>query len=413
VYRDTGDFDRSYMLYQQTAALVSEGTDRAEVAVVLNSLAQAYRLQGLYSKAGVALRQARPAAAGYRLAQLQLTEAICLTERGRYKNAAPLLDEALATFERGGARYQVARVLFHRALLEFRRGQLAKSDQTLSASLGALEQIGYWQFLSVEAPRVGDFVARAAERGIGEGFLDRLAGRAPAAPPRSVRPRPAPRRPAKLVARALGRVEVSLGGRAIPAHAWGTQSARELLFYLLLHPDGTPKERIMTVLAPDISPVRANAKFHMAAYRLRRALYKGCIQFDGDIYRLDSELEVDFDVDRFRAALAAGWDKPAVLQHALSQYGGLFLDGCYSDWAISEQERLEQQFLDACGRLAALHLHAGEHRDAVAVCERGLAIDDSIEELQSLLLQARQGRRLHGVDGQEEGRALTLVGRSH
>jgi len=327
-------------------------------------------------------------------------------------------------------RYAAARALFYRAIIEAKKGHLAKSDALLKECLATLEQLGYWQFLAVDAPRSEEFVLQAPARGIGEDFLTRLLARQPGM--RRVR-KPKPhrmvQRAPRLTATALGHIHVTLGGRVIPAQAWGTQSARELLFFLLMHPEGVGKERLMTMLAPDAPPARANAKFHMATYRLRRALYKGCIQFEGDVYQLDPDLEVKFDVADLQSLLAAAEgasvgspDEREALCSAVILYGGPFLEGSYAEWVLTEQRHLEERFLNACVRLASLHLRAGEHSDALAVAERGLNVDDSLEELQIIVVrslmalgreaEARKRLRTYGISWQTAGSA-SVAGEAH
>jgi DNA-binding SARP family transcriptional activator len=76
------------------------------------------------------------------------------------------------------------------------------------------------------------------------------------------------------------------------------------------------------------------------------------------------------------------------LDQAVQLYEGPFLDGSYADWALEERRTLEDQFVDACSRLAWLRLSGGARQDAIRVAERGLGADNSIEELHEIVVRA-------------------------
>ncbi len=397
-YRDLGEFRRAEAAYDKAHDLVLEGTDRAELAVVLNSTAHSYRLQGKLAKAEGALRRARANAAGYRLAQIDLTSGICAAERGSYARALRFLETALQSFRVGGARYGVARALFHLGFVFFKRGDLERSDALLEESLSTLEDLGFSQFFSVDAPRCLEFVQQAADRDIGGAFLKTLLNRAVQKPslPR-VEPAVASQSVAgpRIRVRMLGALEVTMDGRQVSLRHWGTQAARELFFYLLLHREGATKDRLMDLLAPEVTPSRANSQFHVAAYRLRRALYRGALQFDGTHYHLDSGMQRECDVDVFCDALAAAKnakhgsaEEALALRRATEAYGGRFLEGLYSEWIEQEQRRLESQFFDACSRLAWSSFHAGDFRGALATAERALNEDDSLQDLHEVVVRS-------------------------
>jgi DNA-binding SARP family transcriptional activator len=50
------------------------------------------------------------------------------------------------------------------------------------------------------------------------------------------------------------------------------QKPRELLYYLLSHPEGRTKEQIVLALWPDASASQLRSSFHDTMFRLRRAL---------------------------------------------------------------------------------------------------------------------------------------------
>ncbi|MHB8621707.1 MAG: tetratricopeptide repeat protein, partial [Chloroflexota bacterium] len=248
VYRDTGNFGHALALYDEALTVGQEVGDQGELAALLLSMAQAYRLQDLPAKVETTLKRlaAVGVSSGYVAAQSKLVAAMCSIEQGRYRRARRLLLEALAAFRQAGARYPAARCLFHLALLELSTGHPADSDKRLSECLAILEDLGYHQFLTVDGRRSLPFIRRAADRGIGEAFLARLLPKLEAPLPSAATALSAPKVPAeapprRVEVRAFGRPEVRVDGRLVPHHEWGTQSARDLFFFLLLHPTGVSK----------------------------------------------------------------------------------------------------------------------------------------------------------------------------
>jgi two-component SAPR family response regulator len=188
---------------------------------------------------------------------------------------------------------------------------------------------------------------------------------------------------------------VRIDGRLVSAKKWGSQTAREMFIYLLLQRDGVRRDQLLAAIAPDSSPARASSQFHVSAYRIRQALYKGCVRFDGDVYQIDPRLEYEFDVDDFRAACRAAKGaatgtsaEVAALERAATFYGGPFLEGCYAEWALMERSSLEEEYISVVSRLARLNLVRGDLDAAHSVAQRGLAVDNSLEELHDIALRA-------------------------
>jgi two-component SAPR family response regulator len=80
---------------------------------------------------------------------------------------------------------------------------------------------------------------------------------------------------AELRVLALGPARVEKGGRPLDSSPDWIQKPRELLFYLLSHPEGRTKEQIGLALWPEASTSQLRSSFHDTVYRLRRALKSG------------------------------------------------------------------------------------------------------------------------------------------
>jgi DNA-binding SARP family transcriptional activator len=183
-------------------------------------------------------------------------------------------------------------------------------------------------------------------------------------------------------------------------------SARELLAFYLVHPDGASLEQAVEAMWPDIDLGCERERFWTALGNLRSTLRKAtgtpelkAIQRDGLRYRVDPGV---FAVDlwQVQAALAAAGraeSDPAVAD-ALAEvghaYGGALLDGTPYAWVELPREDLRRRVVDALAHLAELRQAADDARGALAALEQAIAADPVAEELYRRLmrLQADSGR---------------------
>jgi DNA-binding SARP family transcriptional activator len=230
---------------------------------------------------------------------------------------------------------------------------------------------------------------------------------APAAPPRTMtQAAPASRVPPgqrPIRVRCLGPLRIELNGAEVRT---GLRSkARELLAFLLLHPDGVAREVAIEALWPEAEPGRGAGRAKDALKSLRQVLRAATgqsgatvVELVGERWRVNPEL-VDCDVWEFQAALADaaaadGQAKPDALARAAALYGGALLDGEEFEWPEEAREELRRQAADVAGRLAELREQAGDLDGAIAALEDGARWDVYNEELYQRImrLQARLGR---------------------
>ena len=184
-----------------------------------------------------------------------------------------------------------------------------------------------------------------------------------------------------------GRVEV--GGEAIPSAAWGSVTARQLLFYMLIHKKRT-REEIAAAFWPDLTTRKAKATFHTTKFRLSRALGQDAIDFDGRLYTLHPDLAIWFDVNRFGQCLSA-WRETQdvdVLVEAVDLYTGDFLTECYMDWCEIEREALRVSCLEASATLAERLLARRQYRRAIRALRSALAFEPARETFHQQLMRA-------------------------
>lgn len=235
-------------------------------------------------------------------------------------------------------------------------------------------------------------------------------GSAPVAVPE---PTPTPTPPttaapdAPLSVRALGPLEIRLHGRLLGAEAWPYAKPRELLLYLLVHPEGRTREQAGLDFWPEVSAAQVKNNFHVTLHHLRKALGDpGWIRFERGRYRVAGELGVAFDVARFEEAVVAACRRlraaptdhePArALEDAISGYRGGFLDEAHAgDWHLATRDRLARRFEEGVEALAAHHEAVGAHAEAARAWQRLADADPLHEEAarRLMLALARDGRR--------------------
>jgi predicted ATPase/DNA-binding SARP family transcriptional activator len=194
-----------------------------------------------------------------------------------------------------------------------------------------------------------------------------------------------------LVVHALGAVGVWREGVPLPEGAWRYAKPRELLLYLLAHPEGRTREQIGLAFWPDASAAQVKNSFHVILHHVRKTLGRpDLIAFDGKRYRMAWELGIVFDAAEFeraateavRAARAGAGDTAVLerLRAALALYRGDFLaEQGAGDWHLTTRERLARLHADA-GRALAERLERAELWTEAAAAYRALVVADPLDE---------------------------------
>jgi DNA-binding SARP family transcriptional activator len=208
---------------------------------------------------------------------------------------------------------------------------------------------------------------------------------------------------------ALGPLQVFVGDEAIESTAWGSARPRELLVYLLAHPDGRTKEQVGLDFWPEASAAQLRNSFHVTLHRLRKALrHPEWITLANDRYRVDPSVVESFDVAEFEREVAAARKAlarkeegaAAALERALDRFRGDFLDGePAGDWHLELRDRSQKIYVDALMELGE-HLAAEDrHAKAADAYRRALARDDLHEEAVRALMtcHARAGERAQAL----------------
>jgi DNA-binding SARP family transcriptional activator len=195
---------------------------------------------------------------------------------------------------------------------------------------------------------------------------------------------------------ALGPARVEKDGLPLESLDWG-HKPRELLYYLLSHPQGRTKEQIGLALWPEASNAQLRSSFHDTVFRLRRALGgKEWVSFRKGRYAFERSLGYSFDVEAFEGNLSEARrlrseaPEQAIrhLQEAAGLYGGDFLeDSGDSEWAMIRREKIEREYGEALLLLGGLLFARKRHVEAAEAYRKAIAHDRLQEESHRKLMR--------------------------
>ncbi|QSB15219.1 AAA family ATPase [Natronosporangium hydrolyticum] len=148
----------------------------------------------------------------------------------------------------------------------------------------------------------------------------------------------------------LGRFEVRLAGRPVPAQQWPRRHAASMVKLLALAPRRRlHREQVLDALWPETPPAAAGPRLHKAAHFARRVLGPQSVVLQQEQVLLFPEAEVSVDAVRFDDLAAAALRRrdPAEAEAALAAYPGELLpEDRYEAWAASERDRLALAYRD-------------------------------------------------------------------
>lgn len=190
-----------------------------------------------------------------------------------------------------------------------------------------------------------------------------------------------------VVAKSLGALSVSVGGREVTDEAWSSIRAKEMFFLLLAHRGGLRKEEAVELLYPELAREKCNSAFHSNLYRVRRALFaESVIRRDGT-YLLNPDGTFEWDVAQFEGAIGRAQsldpgsrERATAFQEAIALYQGPFAEAFFSEWARGIRSRVEQQANESLALLAGYFASRADFESAALCMERVLRANRYNEE---------------------------------
>lgn len=203
--------------------------------------------------------------------------------------------------------------------------------------------------------------------------------------------------PPKMIVRAFGRIEVSTNNRILTTADWKSQTARDLLFLFLSHPEGVTKEEVGLHFWPDSSPAELKLRFKNAIYRLRHAVGTDVVIFNDNFYFFNRSMDYEYDVQIFvnnlnRAEEEKNPEKRiGFLLAAAEAYKGDYLPGIDADWAAVDRQKYSVQYRQTLHEIAKLFLHNKQFSQSIQYSQLALQTDDCDEDAYRISMQAYHG----------------------
>ncbi|MGH3788789.1 MAG: AfsR/SARP family transcriptional regulator [Pseudonocardiaceae bacterium] len=162
-------------------------------------------------------------------------------------------------------------------------------------------------------------------------------------------------------------------------------------------------------MAPDVARNRLQVVISGLRRTLREVTNLHVIEYADGCYRLNPELQVEVDVERFESALSGArrTERSGNLNGALIAYrdaielyrGDFASDAPYEQWTLLPRESLRITYIDALDRLSRIQLSVGRLDDCIATGHRMLDVDQCREDAHRLLMRcyASLGRPYQAV----------------
>jgi DNA-binding SARP family transcriptional activator len=343
---------------------------------------------------------------------------LALESSGQHAAVEGVLERMLglvADLEQGVLRYDVA---LWEAWVRLRHRD-PRRREALAAALALGRREGYLNHYLWWPPMMSELCAAAIEAGIEPDYVRQLVAVRGLPPPEDAAP---DAWPWPLAVRALGRFEVLRDGAAITFAGKAQKKPLELLKALVaLGGEGVDAARLAAILWPDASGDAAKVSFDSTLYRTRKLL-----GLDAALVLNEGKLALDprhcwVDVRAFERVArecdetVSGEGVPperlaATARALLDAYPGHFLAGDEDQpWLMGLRDRLRSKLVRGVLALGRRLQAAGGARDAVALYQRALELDNLAEDLYRQLMIALRDQGEHAAALQAYRRCRELL----
>lgn len=212
--------------------------------------------------------------------------------------------------------------------------------------------------------------------------------------------------PPPLSIRCLGKFEVAVGDRVIPAESWRNMKALMLFKFMVLkfNHGFIPKEVLVELAWPDADADKTRLRFHVAMTYLRKllepALARGnssaYILRRNDAYRLNIGQSGHIDFITFMTELSfqgssgEEGDDAKLCRYLKAERmytGALFAEDLYADWAAADREILAAKYLKLVPVIIGLYEAQSDWRKCIEYAEKYLAVEAGEEKVYAALMR--------------------------
>lgn len=201
---------------------------------------------------------------------------------------------------------------------------------------------------------------------------------------------------------ALGPGYVLVNGQTVTT--WEGHLPRLLFFFALDRPMVTRAD-ICQAFWPDLPLDQAVNVFHVTKRRLHKALGFDVLVHEGGHYRVNPQLNLQYDVLEFVGSLVEarsvdGEEATQHYQYAVDLYRGDYLQGHDDPWIINRRSDFREGYLEALSELAALREQQGSEEAALGLYLRAVSEAPNREDLhrEVIRLYGKLGRRSEAAD---------------
>jgi DNA-binding SARP family transcriptional activator/Flp pilus assembly protein TadD len=198
----------------------------------------------------------------------------------------------------------------------------------------------------------------------------------------------------------LGREKIERDGVPVLPSDWQAAAARELFFMLLRGPQS--REAISLEFWPDSSPAQVRSNFHTTLYRVRLALGENVIVYHNDLYSINPEIDLWYDVHEFQGLVQRAQSLSVrdartedLYRRAVDLYQGDFLSTLDQAWIVYAREELNESYLEALNGLGRCAQARRDFRQALRLYKQVLKLDPFREDVHRSIMScfAEQGER--------------------
>jgi DNA-binding SARP family transcriptional activator len=411
--KDRGEFSKAGGYYVSADTLAEESEDLPMLGYIYRAWADLNRrlknypaaLEWMQRAEGLANQETEITRVNDRVFQGALWE-----ETGHSREAVEMLRDAakgLADLQAPSSAVAASRFLLARSL--FRTGDRAATEACLREAFdlafaggsdqGLVRDVGSSMDLLeafVTHPTLGGYCAALIERSNKQLRIDRPEVPTTAGEEKSM----------VLSVKALGALEISWTGSAIPRSAWTSQKTKEVFLYLV---DRAPvaREELLSVFWQEMPAGRGQANLYQTLYRIRRAIGADILLLREQVCRLAENVMVEYDVAEFEKAAREASARPVTdarrlteLEKAASLFRGEYLKDVPVDWASRRREEINQLFLSVIREAADECIALCRYEEGRAYAARGLEVDPFRDDLHQRMLSilAAMGRKHEVVD---------------